>query len=175
MRRTPPPAGLSTIVVLVFLANRRLPAHTALALGPQHSGNSSSDRLLRLIRTRPRPCKMPPALFDTGVLLARRTDDGLAAGRLLQHRRQRPRAALRLLGGDARVLGLHQGAGQRPLHAPAPLPRAQGRRPMVGLYGFHTGNCSVIIFAWRGVVTCGQLHCRGGSFVKAYYGNLRVV
>ena len=54
------------------------------------------------------------------VLVTGRTDDRVAAGRLLQHGRQRSRPALRLLGGDRRFLGLHQGPGKRPLHPPSP-------------------------------------------------------
>lgn len=47
-----------------------------------------------------------------GVLAAGRTNDRVATGRVLQHGRQRPRPALRLLGGDGRIPGLHQEPGK---------------------------------------------------------------
>lgn len=73
--------------------------------------------------------------------------------RLLQHGQQRPRAALRVLGGDAGVLGLHQGPGERPLHPATAFSGSQGRRQMVRL-----------LYGWLFVVDAGCVVCCVSSF-----------
>lgn len=90
----------------------------------------------------PPPCWVCAAAVP-GVLLARRTHDRVETRRLLQHRRQRSRAPLRLLAGDARLPGLHQGGRERPLDPSAALPRTQGWGPMVSIVLLHTMACCV--------------------------------
>lgn len=113
-----------------------------------------------LSKISPNHGKFTPALSTTfaGVFAARGTNDGMETRRLLQYGWQRPRAALRVLGGDAGVLGLHQGPGERPLHPATAFSGSQGRGQMVRfLYGW-------LLMVKTPAVSCAVVFCAVGYY-----------